>query len=105
MPFHSLSVETACDIFIEANRTSPAYLPDPRSVPLVVTAVCKRWRNVAIACQSLWTFYLVDGSSLLRNGPLYLARAGNSVIHVHAPGRLSPPNRQVYNMLTRHIVR
>lgn len=105
MAFHSLSVETACDIFMEANRTSPACLPDPSSIPLVVTAVCKWWRNVGIACQSLWTFYQIDGSSLLHNGPLYLARAGNAAIHVHALGRVSPPNREVYNMLTRHVVR
>lgn len=104
MPFHSLSVETACHIFIEANSTSRARLPNPRSIPLVITAVCKWWRNAAIACQPLWTFYLVDSSRLLRNGPLYLTRAGNSTIHMQVPCRVSPPNIDVYEMLARHTV-
>lgn len=102
MPFRSLPNEMVCKILVEANHTSAFCLPDPRSIPLAVTLVCRWLRSVALASQSLWTFYIVEGPELLRNGHLYLARAGNSAVHIIAPCRLSPPNTEVFNILTRH---
>lgn len=104
MPFSSLPTEMVCKILVAANLTSPFCLPDPRSVPLTVTLVCGWLRNIAIACQPLWTFYVVDGPQLLRNGHLYLTRAGNFTVHILAPCVFSPPNPEVYSILTRHRV-
>lgn len=80
MPIQDLSVETACEIFILADRSHRFYLPNPLSLPLVVAAVCKSWSNAALACQPLWKFYEI--STRFHNGSTFLARAGNSPVHV-----------------------
>lgn len=103
MSFPSLSTEMVCKILVEANCTSPFCLPDPRSIPLTVTLVCRWLRNIALACQPLWMFYIA-GPELLRNCRLYLARAGNSVVHIYALSVVSPPNPEVYDILTGHTV-
>lgn len=104
MPFQSLPNEMMCKIFIEANHTSPFCLPNALSIPLVVTLVCLRWQTVALACQPLWSFYIIKGPELLRNGRLYLERAGNAGVHILAPYHIAPPNPEVYNLLTQHTV-
>lgn len=103
MPFHDLSVETACEIFLQADRTTPARLPDPKSIALVVTSVCKSWRNTAIFYQPLWMVYHVTGSALVKNGSTFLARAGNLPVYaILATGPLH--NKWVYNLFTTRQV-
>ncbi|KAF7965560.1 hypothetical protein HWV62_42874 [Athelia sp. TMB] len=100
MPFHALSVELVQKIFVEANLSTPAYLPDPTSIPLVVSAVCPWWRAIAISCPPLWTFYHINQDALLHTGPIFLARAGNALVHMHTVTKLVPPNMKIYEMFT-----
>lgn len=103
MPFHDLVLEVVCEIFLQANNVTLARLPDPRSMPVVVSSVCKGWRNAAIHYRSLWTSYQIEGSSLVRNGSLFLARAGH--LPVYATILVGPPpSRLVYDMFSAHKV-
>ncbi|KZP07087.1 hypothetical protein FIBSPDRAFT_902323 [Athelia psychrophila] len=99
MPFHDLALEVACEIFRQADFATPVRLPDPRSIPVVVSSVCKGWRNAAIHYRSLWTLYKIQGSSLLRNGSIFLARAGHCPVYATIHGDPAP-SRLVYNMFS-----
>lgn len=104
MSFHHLSVETACDIFIQADRTTYFCIPHPHSIPLVVTSVCRCWRNAALACQPLWKFYEIRGSNLVYNGSTFVARAGDRPVYVLASEGASLLNKSVCSLFTNRTV-
>lgn len=104
MSFHNLALELACNIFIEANLTTRECLPEPSSIPLVVSRVCRWWRHAALSCQALWTVYSIQGPKLAQNGPLFLARAGKSLVYVVVDSGISDYTLESFNMFIARTV-
>ncbi|KAF7299404.1 hypothetical protein MIND_00890200 [Mycena indigotica] len=51
--FNQLPPELICEIFRFA-LPPPNTLPHPRSAPILLTHVCRQWRNIAVSFSALW---------------------------------------------------
>ncbi|KAJ7487380.1 hypothetical protein B0H11DRAFT_2015430 [Mycena galericulata] len=57
-PMARLPLEISSDIFMHCLPSAPG--PDPRSVPMVLLAVCHSWTNMALSTPSLWSTFHVE---------------------------------------------
>ncbi|KAJ7170884.1 hypothetical protein C8R43DRAFT_981418 [Mycena crocata] len=82
-PVLTLPVEVTSEIFIHC---LPATLPDeprtPSIVPLLLTCICRQWRNIALATPRLWSKFsiLADLPNIQRHHEFierWLSRSGN----------------------------
>ncbi|KAF9004905.1 hypothetical protein BDZ89DRAFT_921101, partial [Hymenopellis radicata] len=61
-PIHQLPVEVLLEIFHLTFEKPYNVFASSRSGPWLLGKVCRRWRQVAWSCPSLWTaFTLTDG--------------------------------------------
>ncbi|KAJ7267319.1 hypothetical protein C8J57DRAFT_1469570 [Mycena rebaudengoi] len=70
-PVLTLPPEVTSEIFCWCLPSTPAPVflrPDPAAPPLVLVAICRRWRNIALATPQLWSSLEIRlGPSMTRN--------------------------------------
>ena len=90
---NTFPAEILCKVFVDATEfpyttLHPSYLPPHRAnlVLLKITAVCKHWRLVALACAILWTKISFSTSKMftLRCARIFLTRSKEAEISVYA---------------------
>ncbi|KAJ7766707.1 hypothetical protein B0H16DRAFT_1882739 [Mycena metata] len=68
-PITTLPPETLGEIFIHS-RNESLKAPNPKSCPLLLTRVCRRWRTVALSTPALWGLLFLDLNTMLENAAL-----------------------------------
>ncbi|KAK7048971.1 hypothetical protein R3P38DRAFT_3257527 [Favolaschia claudopus] len=59
-PMARLPLEIQSHIFLSVDLDSEPPKPDPNAPPMVLTNVCRLWRNIALATPKLWHKLLMD---------------------------------------------
>ncbi|KAF7373508.1 F-box domain-containing protein [Mycena sanguinolenta] len=98
-PIHQLPPEVLSEIFIEC---LPAYsaAPNPTRAPMLLAAICRDWREIALSTPSLWCSFIlsvdlvktVDGSAVIRLFETWLSRGGSYPLTMVINGVASSAN-------------
>ncbi|KAJ7267299.1 hypothetical protein C8J57DRAFT_1615917 [Mycena rebaudengoi] len=111
-PVLTLPPEITSEIFHWCLPSSPHFIqPDPSDVPLTLLAICRLWRNIALATPQLWSrvkFRLSPYATPSRNQKLcvllkrWLSRSASHPLHLLLDGTQSVPPTSLYNTVVQH---
>ncbi|KAF7319819.1 F-box domain-containing protein [Mycena kentingensis (nom. inval.)] len=102
-PILTLPTEITAEIFLHYAETVADYYGSLQSAPILLTHICRPWRELALALPKLWTqIFMGDESSrgidyLLR---LWFERAGSLPLHVRLPATANTQVSRLLAMLT-----
>ncbi|KAJ7608454.1 hypothetical protein FB45DRAFT_1129807 [Roridomyces roridus] len=87
----------------------PAYRPNPKNSPWVLTWVSSRWRAISVSTHSLWSLIHVDAAGSLHSLSMIqtqVQRARGLKIHFHGrQKRNAAPQIQLFRFLSEHANR
>ncbi|KAJ7603813.1 hypothetical protein FB45DRAFT_811734 [Roridomyces roridus] len=85
---------------------SPAYRPNPKDSPWVLTWISSRWRAIAVSTHSLWSLVHVDAAGSLHSLSMIqtqVQRARGLKIHFYGrQERNAAPQIQLFRFLSEH---
>jgi len=112
-PFHRLPYELLAAVFEEGVRSSlPRFSEHSIPFPIIVSHVCRLWRDTALDCATLWTDVFIDDNRMADTYQifrLYLARSKSILIdvrcHWHTFTCDDPPFKATITDILSHIGR